>query len=129
MGNSGCLPRGKPAATGSCYPTYGACWVFYCFHNLPNSDMDYGIFNVHTDVNACNSTRGCTDTVGESALKVDSRRKISCRTWESDLRQRRAGPMLYQLNYIPIHTPSASSGQKLFYALTHWDRPSGLLLL
>ena len=28
MGNSGCLPRGNPAATESRYPTYGACWVF-----------------------------------------------------------------------------------------------------
>ena len=25
MGNSGCLPRRKPVATESCYPTYGAC--------------------------------------------------------------------------------------------------------
>ena len=28
IGNSGCLPRGKPATTESRYPTYGACWVF-----------------------------------------------------------------------------------------------------
>ena len=28
MGNSACFPRGKPAATESSYPTYGACWVF-----------------------------------------------------------------------------------------------------
>ena len=32
--------------------------------------MDYRIFNVRTDVNACGYTRGCTDTVRESALKV-----------------------------------------------------------
>ena len=42
-----------------------------------------------------------TDTVRESALKVDSRRKIPCRTGESNLRRQRAGPMLYQLSYIP----------------------------
>ena len=46
----------------------------------------------------------CTDTVRESALKVDSGRKISCRTRESNLRRRRVGPMRYQLSYIP--TPS-----------------------
>ena len=40
--------------------------------------MDYGIFNVCTNVNACNRTRGRTDTVRESALKVDSGRKIPC---------------------------------------------------
>ena len=28
MRNSGCLPLGKPAATESRYPSYGACWVF-----------------------------------------------------------------------------------------------------
>ena len=64
--------------------------------------MDYGIFNVRIDINACDCTRGCTDTVRESALKVDSRRKIPCRTGESNLRRQRAGPMLYQLSYIPI---------------------------
>ena len=64
--------------------------------------MDYTIFelNVRTDVNACDYTRGCTDTVRESALKVDSGRKIPCRTGESNLRQRRDGPTLYQLSYI-----------------------------
>ena len=29
-GNSGRLPRGKPATTESRYPSYGACWVFWC---------------------------------------------------------------------------------------------------
>ena len=100
--NSGCFPRGKPAAAKSRYPTCGACWVFQCFHNPPNSDMDYSIFNVHTDVNACDCARGCTDTVRESALKVDTGRKIPCRTGESNLRQRRAGPTLCQLSCIPV---------------------------
>ena len=26
---------------------YSACWVYLCFHNLLNCDMDYRIFNVH----------------------------------------------------------------------------------
>ena len=63
--------------------------------------MDYGIFNVHTDVNACDGTFGCTNTVRESALKVDWERKIPHRTGESNLPQRRAGRTLYQLSYIP----------------------------
>ena len=62
--------------------------------------MDYGIFSVRTDVNECDCARGCTDTVRESALKVDSGRKIPCRIGESNLRRRRDGPMLYQLSYI-----------------------------
>ena len=68
--------------------------------------MDYRIFNVRTDVNACDCTRGCMDTARESALKVDSGRKIPCRIGESNLRQRRDGLMLYQLSYIP--SPLAS---------------------
>ena len=78
--------QGKPAASESRYPTYDARWVFYSFHNPPNSGMDYGIFNVRTDVNACDCTRGCKDTIEESALKVDFGTKIPCRTGESDLR-------------------------------------------
>ena len=64
------------------------------FHNLPNSDMDYRIFNVPTDVNVYDCTRGCMDTVRESELNVDSGRKIPCRIGKSNLRQRRDGPML-----------------------------------
>ena len=62
--------------------------------------MDHGIFNVHTYVNAFDSRTG----VYGHALKVDSGRKIPCRTGESNLCRRRAGPMLYQLSYIPIPT-------------------------
>ena len=105
MGNSDYLSWGKPAATESCYSTYNKCWVFKCFHNPPNSDMDYGIFNVRTDVNPCNCPRGRTDTVRESVLKVDSGRKSPCRTRESNLRPRRASPMLYQLSYILSPVP------------------------
>ena len=43
------FPQGKPAVTESRYPTYGACWIFQCFHTPPNSDMDNGIFNVRTE--------------------------------------------------------------------------------
>ena len=44
---------------------------------------------------------GITNIVRESALKVDCRRKILCRTGESNLHRQRAGPLLYQLIYIP----------------------------
>ena len=37
----------------------------------------------------------------ESALKVDSGRKLPCCTRESNLRQWRASPMIYQLSYSP----------------------------
>ena len=64
--------------------------------------MDYGIFNAHTDVNACDCTWECMDIARESALKVDSGRKIPRSTGESNLRRQRAGPTLYQLSYTPI---------------------------
>ena len=54
---------------------------------------------------------GCTDTVGESALEVDSWRKISCRTGKSNLPQRRADPTLYQLSYI--HEPYKYEGDSI----------------
>ena len=44
---------------------------------------------------------GCTDTVRESALKLDSGRKIPCRIRESNLRRQCAGPMHCKLSYIP----------------------------
>ena len=100
MGNLGCFLHGKPAATESRCPTYGACWVFWCFHKPLNSDMDCRIFNMCTDVNACDCTRECMGTDRESALKVGFGRKVSCHTRESNLPQRCASLMLYQLSYI-----------------------------
>ena len=58
---------------------------------------------------------GCTVTVRESALKVDSGRKIPCRTGESNVRRRHAGPMLYQLSYIPAQY---QFGRSTYVALT-----------
>ncbi len=46
--------------------------------------------------------------VRESALKTDSGRKIPCRTGESKLPTRCAGPTLYQLSYIPAPSPFKS---------------------
>ena len=64
--------------------------------------MDYRIFNVREDVNARGCTRECTVTLErESARKVDSRRQILCRTGQSKLPQRRAGPTFYHLTTSP----------------------------
>ena len=93
--------RGKPAAAESRYPTYRCILGVLVFQNQPNSDMDYRIFNVCTDGNACDCTRGCTDIrkrVSTESLLWD---KIPCRTGELNLRQRHDGPRLYQLSYIP----------------------------
>ena len=47
-GNWGCFPRGKRAAIIRRYPFFSPFLFPVCFHNPPNSDMDYGIFNVCT---------------------------------------------------------------------------------
>ena len=44
---------------------------------------------------------GARTHVKECGVKVDSGRKILCRTGESNLPQRRAGRTLYRLSYIP----------------------------
>ena len=57
------------------------------------------------------SSRGVRTHVRESSLKVDSGRKIPCRTGESNLHQGRAGPTPWQLSYIPVplYYPVAST--------------------
>ena len=46
------------------------CFIVSIIH--PTLTWTAGSYNVCTDVNACDCTQGCTDTVRESALKVDS---------------------------------------------------------
>ena len=73
--------------------------------------MDYGIFNMRTDIKCMQLRLGCTDNVRESALKADSGRKIPCHTRESNLRWRCASPTLYHLRYIP--TPGLRENEML----------------
>ena len=62
--------------------------------------MEYRIFNVHKDVNTCDCTQGCMDTIRVCTVIWH---------WEKnplphrgvDQRPQRAGPMLCQLSYIP----------------------------
>ena len=70
---------------------------------LANSDMDYRVFSVRTDANACGCTRGVRTPL-ECLHRKLAQRKIPCRTGESNLPNRRAGLTLYQLGYVP--TPS-----------------------
>ena len=85
--------------------------------------MVYGIFNVRKDVNECDCTRGCTDTVRESALKVDSGEKFRHRSGESNLCRQRAGPMLYHLSWIttPPHLPWSCISWYFASFLLHWE--------
>ena len=58
------------------FVAYGARWVCLCYYNPLNSEMDHKIFTVRRDVKSCDCTSECTDTEIESALKIDSRKKI-----------------------------------------------------
>ena len=76
MGNLGCLTWIRlQQSVEQYYPFLTVRAVFSCVQTKVWLPM-FGIFNVHTDVTACGCTWGCTDTVKESALKVDSGRKI-----------------------------------------------------
>ena len=61
-----------------------------------------GTFNLHSDVNASECTRGSTNTLKESALKVKCGRRIFCRPWESNLRQPRARPDAEPMSPAPF---------------------------
>ena len=73
--------------------------MFTCFHNPPKFGMDFGIFNLCKCQRMWLRTR-CTGTLRESALINVSGKSIAA-PGKSNLLQRRAGPALYQLNYIP----------------------------
>ena len=68
----------------------------------------FRIFNMRTNVHILNAHWGCTDTVRESALKVDSRRKIPCWTRDSNLHQCHTClfiQMIYQVSYPHSSNP------------------------
>ena len=50
------------------------CAVVSCVQTMVPLPV-FGIFNVHTDVGAATVHGGCTDTVRQSALKIDPGRK------------------------------------------------------
>ena len=89
------------SSSGLFLSLYGVCWVCLCCHTPPNSDMDYRIFILCTDVNACDCTPGCTDTERESAVKADWGKKNlaapGTRTFVSGMMIR----CFNQLTYIP----------------------------
>ena len=84
------------------YPFLSVCVVFSCVQTMVWLPV-FGIFNMLTDVDACDCTRGCTDTLRESTLEVDSGRKIPCCTRDLNLGQYCtwlfSQRMLYQLSY------------------------------
>ena len=116
MGNSGC--SGKASSDRVALPNLRCMLGVSVFPSFTELWHGLGIFNVRTYINACDCTRSCTGTVRESALEVDSWRKIPRRTGESNLRQRRAAPTLYQLSYTPRPLCRSASGRPTRCRLT-----------
>ena len=57
--------------------TFSACWVFSCFRNPPNSDLDYMIFNVRTRSLLC--VLGLGTPTGSQHNIFDSEKVTICR--------------------------------------------------
>ena len=100
------------------YPFLSMCTVFSCVQTMVwlKADVLFGVFNVRTDVDVCDSTQGgCTDTVRESAPEIDSGEKIPCRTGDSNPRQHCAwlfSLALYQLRYHRSRSPGRRHAAK-----------------
>ena len=103
MENSGCFPgESQLRQSRATQPTvHAGCFNVFIIHRTLTwsaGSSTCAQMQMHAKAHAGEQTH-----VRESALKVDSGGKIPCRTGESNLRQRRAGPTLYQLSYIPFH--------------------------
>ena len=85
------------------FVAYGSRWVCLCCHNPPNSNMDYRIFIVRTDVNACNCTQGLQTPKESLQWKLTLGRKFLATrgdlTGISGVTVRCSN----QLSYIPSH--------------------------
>ena len=93
MGNLGCFPCQLLQGHTTQPNMHAGCFSVSVIHRT--LDVVCRTFNMRTYVNACDCTRGCVDTIRESALKGDSGRRIPCHTKESNLRDWRASPVLY----------------------------------
>ena len=92
-----------------CYPFLSVCAVFLCIQTMGWLPI-FGIFNVCINVSACDCTLGHMYIITESALTVDSGRKITCCTEESNPCQycaRLFGLVLYHLSH-----PSPAGGER-----------------
>ena len=124
MGNSGCFPRGKPAATESRYPTFCCMLGVLVFpYSTELLTWTTGFLTCAQMLMHAVAHEGVRTHVRESALQEESGRKIPRRTGESNLPQRRDGPTLYQLSCNTASRDDKSWQQVKYvklYILTCW---------
>ena len=101
MEKSFCVCWKKPAAIESRYPTYGACWCL-------------GVSKIHRTLTGTTGSLTCAQMLMHTFARGGVRSPSESLHWklglgekslavpESNLRQRRVGPMLYQLSYILV---------------------------
>ena len=101
-GNSDRLSRARHNTTRAALPIpTSVCSISVC----PNSAMAASVWGLLTCTQMLMHAiahGGCTDTVRETALEVDSGRKVPCRTRDSNPRQHCAwlfSRLLYRLSY------------------------------
>ena len=68
------------------YPFLSVCAVFSCIRQWYDCQCSVFLTSAQMLMHAT-SHEGCTDTVRQSALEVDSGRKIPCLTWDTNVRQ------------------------------------------
>ena len=94
------LVKATAAARRALPSPASACWVFLCFRNPPNSNMDYRIFNVRIWSFLCVRTHtGVGHTNNELALgKTDN--FFLCSWWRWNL-----GSLDFESDAVPIEPP------------------------
>ena len=120
MDNVGSFPQGKQAAIVRCYPasflSFSLCAVFLYFHTTGYEAYSfmtygYGIFNMHTNLDACRTHEGELGT-NKSAQELTQRdRKApSCSS-------RRWNPGFFHLNSDALTTELRPTSSWLCYLL------------
>ena len=106
------------------YPFLSVCGVFSCVHTMAWLPV-FGIFDTLTDEMMMHAVAhaGCSDTERESALEVDSGRKMLCCTGGSNPFQHCAwlfSRTLYQWSYAPTWVIIKACQEKIMCSLVHF---------
>ena len=109
---------------GYILPHFSACWVFSCFHNPPNSDKNYMIFNVRTWSLLCvRINTGVEHTDGESVQHfcLGKSHKFACAP--DGIRTSvhpNLSPMLYQLSHPVTPKITRNVGSNVDITIDTW---------
>ena len=115
---------GHNQPAGYILPHFSACWVFSCFHNPPNSDKNYMIFNVRTWSLLCvRINTGDEHTDGELVQHfcLGKTHKFACAP--DGIRTSvhpNLSPMLYQLSHPVTPKMTRNVGSNVDITIDTW---------